>query len=174
MGLRPKRTVRIGSARGNDVLIKMPGVSARHCELHFSEDEAGGQPALCVRDVSRNGSGMRDPSLVKTDGSSLKSWEVLAKGVSRTLGDGWQLKIPLKSRKNGVQVAEAARTLTLKLGPWTACPPEAPKFSVRPPPVAVAPPPVASTIPAPAAYVPPAMPMELVKKVKHKDKEAKK
>lgn len=171
--MRNKRTVRIGSARGNDVLVKMPGISARHVELHFSEDEAGGQPALCVRDLSRNGTGMRDPSLVNSEGSSVKSWEALVKGVSRVIGEGWQLKVPLKSRKNTAQVAEAARTLTLKLGPWTACPPEAPKLSTRPPPVA-APPPVASSISATVAYAPPALPMDAAAKKAKQKKEDKK
>lgn len=152
LALRKGRTVRIGHARGNDVLIDTNGVSARHLELSFGELGADGHPQLCALDLSRNGTGIRNPAAGV--GNALSSWEALTKGEPRVLGDGWQVKLPLKSRKNGTQVLQSTRTLTLQLGHWHDCPLEPALAHLAAPPPSAAPPPALAPAARAPAYVP--------------------
>ena len=55
------RTVRIGRASANDVVIRLAGVSWNHAELKLA-DGADGKPALVVVDTSANSTGMKVPA----------------------------------------------------------------------------------------------------------------
>mmetsp|Transcript_40298 Transcript_40298/g.110958 ORF Transcript_40298/g.110958 Transcript_40298/m.110958 type:complete len:706 (-) Transcript_40298:81-2198(-) len=118
--LQPGGAIRIGGNAGNDVVLDVPGISSRHAELFLQPRPSGvmgpgppGAQMLCIRDSSRNGTGVRARPLA-ANGKPL-AWERLESGRSRVLGNGWQLKVPMKSRKGATQVPEADRTLTLHI-----------------------------------------------------------
>lgn len=102
-----RQVLRIGRKSTSDVVLDFEGVSNLHAEL-LLEGADGDTPKLCVRDSSRNGCAIRPVS----DRLS-SAWEALEKGVARAVGPGWQMKVPLKSRRGVKQLSEPERTLTV-------------------------------------------------------------
>jgi len=119
--LAPGGVVRIGRRACSDIVLDFEGVSAHHADILLQAAEGGssGQagPRLCIRDDSRNGTGVR-PGPEASDrqsASAAPAWEAVPKGSLRTLDHGWQLKVPLKSRHGKAQLPELERTLTLHI-----------------------------------------------------------
>lgn len=140
--LQPGRVLRVGRAESNEIVLKVAGVTSHHAELFLRTPEVQdpdnkGAQQLCIRDTSRNGTGVRPPpppegsTVEPTPGLDNLGWERLAKGAVRDLADGWQLKLPLRSRSGDNQLAETVRTLSLQVR-FVAAP--------QPPPVQVVPP----------------------------------
>merc|ERR1712039_950218 len=78
---------------------------------------------LCIRDESKNGTGVRPGP--HTPGADMKkgppAWEALDKGNLKALEHGWQVIVPMRSRKETSQLPESWRVLTVytgtKIGP---------------------------------------------------------
>lgn len=102
-----RQVLRIGRKSSSDVVLDFEGVSNLHAEL-LLEGADGDTPKLCVRDSSRNGCAIRPVSETLSS-----AWETLERGVARALGPGWQMKVPLKSRRGVKQLSEPERTLTV-------------------------------------------------------------
>lgn len=124
--MQPGRVLRVGRADSNAIVMKVVGVTAHHAELFLRTPEVQdpdnkGAQQLCIRDTSRNGTGVRPPpppegsTVEPTPGLDNLGWERLAKGAVRDLADGWQLKLPLRSRSGDEQVPETVRILSLQV-----------------------------------------------------------
>eukprot|EP00747_Dinoflagellata_sp_TGD_P118891 gnl/TRDRNA2_/TRDRNA2_172918_c0_seq1.p1 gnl/TRDRNA2_/TRDRNA2_172918_c0~~gnl/TRDRNA2_/TRDRNA2_172918_c0_seq1.p1 ORF type:complete len:336 (-),score=84.35 gnl/TRDRNA2_/TRDRNA2_172918_c0_seq1:26-1033(-) len=95
-----KEVVRGGRAPKHDVVFNLAGVSSNHFELRLLSsppDEHGNQvekPQLGVRDMSMNGTGLRQPGCLM---------ERLPKDVDTLVQDGALLMVPMRidSRKEG-------------------------------------------------------------------------
>jgi len=101
--LRVGNILRIGRSSANDVVLDFDGVSLYHAEL-FLRPLAGGH-GLCVRDNSKNGTGVRP-------GGS-PAWEPLRRGAFRALDHGWRLAVPLRGRR---AEPEPRGTMTVQIG----------------------------------------------------------
>lgn len=129
--LRPNGFLRIGRGVGNDLVLDFLGVSVYHAELHLlprSVGEDGQQipQCLCVRDVSKNGTAVR--SGPHAEGEGVTTWEVLKTGALRVVQHGWQVMMPVNSRKNQKQQKTIDRLLTIYVG--KKVPPAAPADSL--------------------------------------------
>ena len=83
----------LGSSR-----LGFQGISMLHTELLLSP----GGAFLCVIDHSKNGTGVRPGPEAKNSGwvgDAHPNWERLKPKTSRMLEDGWQLIVPVRSRK---------------------------------------------------------------------------
>jgi len=126
--LRSDSALRIGRGVANDIVLDFNGVSAYHAELSLQQDAVNGAAShtICIRDDSKNGTGVRPgphaPEVVLKNGA-LPAWESLVKGVNRALEHGWQLIVPMRSRKGESQMPEIMRMITVyhgsKVGPTT-------------------------------------------------------
>lgn len=121
--LRVGTTIRIGRKRNSDIVLDSEGVSALHAELSLvqteqSVDGGGDGFRLCVRDVSRNGTAVR----ACAGPAAKESWAAVKKGETCTLGQGWQIKVPMRGRRDGEQMAEDVRTITLFVSVVAAAP----------------------------------------------------
>merc|ERR1712232_1347278 len=109
-------------------VLDFNGVSVYHAELYLrkaapGEATAGGSEVLCIRDDSKNGTGVR--AGLHAPGTDIQKpppdWELLPKGTLRTLDHGWQIIVPMRSRKENSQLPESWRVLTVywgtKVGP---------------------------------------------------------
>lgn len=105
--LREKSVVRIGRGLANDIVLDFAGVSVYHARLLFRKGKAG--PEICLRDESKNGTGVRPPD----PGVAAGEWEPLKRNGVRSLGHGWQIIVPLRSRQGEKQMRESMRTLTI-------------------------------------------------------------
>jgi hypothetical protein len=115
--LRTGGVLRIGRGIANDIVLDYAGVSVYHAELYLRPNTEPGQTEqlLCVRDESKNGTGVRSgPHAL--DGKKDGDWEPLKKGALRVLEHGWQLLVPMQSRKENLQMPEAPRVLTVYIG----------------------------------------------------------
>lgn len=109
----PEMRLTLGRASTNDIVVATEKASKRHAEI-FMQPVAGGaagQLQLCVRDTSKNGTGIRP----KPAATGAGTWEYLVDGAERAIGHHWQLKVPLRSRKDGQQVLEKERTITVQI-----------------------------------------------------------
>eukprot|EP00927_Polykrikos_kofoidii_P070796 TRINITY_DN67180_c0_g1_i1.p1 TRINITY_DN67180_c0_g1~~TRINITY_DN67180_c0_g1_i1.p1 ORF type:complete len:774 (-),score=158.96 TRINITY_DN67180_c0_g1_i1:203-2524(-) len=120
--LRPGGAVRLGRSPTNDVVVNVPSISARHLEFFLrprtpeevaaGSDSPPGSQVLCVRDDgARNGSGLR--SKKPTPGGPVVPWKPLEAGSPHLCGNGYQLLVPLKSRKGDTQASKVQRTFTV-------------------------------------------------------------
>merc|ERR1719387_1875687 len=94
-----------------DLRLNLNGVSVYHSEL-FLKQEGKGKPRVCVRDNSKNGTGVGKPTADDEQG-----WQLLKRGDFKPIGNGYKLLLPFKGRKNGEMKADpvADRTLTVYL-----------------------------------------------------------
>lgn len=108
--LKVGKSIRIGRSDENDLVIKLEGVSVDHAEILAKTDGSG----FCVRDHSKNGTGLREGS---SPDDPEKPWSRLQNGGTRTVGHGWQLLIPIKGKKGdtGATLSEQSRTLTIQI-----------------------------------------------------------
>lgn len=103
--------LRIGRGVANDVVLDFDGVSVYHAEIHCQKSATG--QLLCIRDESRNGTAVRAGPHAETPNNA---WEPLKKGALRILPHGWQILMPLNSRKNTKQLVISARLLSIYVG----------------------------------------------------------
>jgi len=118
--LRAGGVLRIGRGVANDIVLDFNGVSVYHAELFLRPDTSNsGRQLLCIRDDSKNGTGVRpgphSPDAVVLRGK-VPEWESLKKGAFRVLDHGWQMIVPLRSRKGEQQMSEAPRIVTVYVG----------------------------------------------------------
>lgn len=107
--LRPGGVLRIGRGVANDVVLDFDGVSVYHAEIHLPKDGP-----LCIRDESRNGTAVRPGPHAAEKGAT--AWEPLKKSQLRILPHGWQILMPLNSRRNTKQLVVSARLLSIFMG----------------------------------------------------------
>ena len=107
--LRPGGVLRIGRGVANDVVLDFDGVSVYHAEIHLPKDGP-----LCIRDESRNGTAVRPGPHAEEQG--VTAWEPLKKSQLRILPHGWQILMPLNSRRNTKQLVVSARLLSIFMG----------------------------------------------------------
>lgn len=81
--------IRIGRSSINDVVLDFDGVSSYHAELFLRAVTIGG--GLCVRDNSKNGTGVREKGTDTT-------WESLRRGAYRPLQENCQIMVPMRGR----------------------------------------------------------------------------
>mmetsp|Transcript_5070 Transcript_5070/g.14055 ORF Transcript_5070/g.14055 Transcript_5070/m.14055 type:complete len:859 (-) Transcript_5070:283-2859(-) len=113
--LRAGGALRIGREAGMDIRLGFQGISMLHTELLLSP----GGAFLCVIDHSKNGTGVRPGPEAKNSGwvgDAHPNWERLKPKTSRMLEDGWQLIVPVRSRKGEEQLPESQRTFTIFMG----------------------------------------------------------
>lgn len=112
--------LRVGRCMASDVVLDFNGVTVYHCEIylrHSSDPNQANKHVLCVRDTSKNGTGIRPgPYGVNAEEADPYAWEPLKRDGLRVLENGWQLMVPLRSRKDNLQLPEAWRTLTIFVG----------------------------------------------------------
>lgn len=108
--LRVGGSIRIGRGKGNDIVMDFNGVSIYHCELTLVQESKRSAPKFCIRDDSKNGTGLRSPSVVPGT-----PWKQLQRGALCVLDHGWQLLVPMKGRQGENQEQESKRTLTILL-----------------------------------------------------------
>lgn len=115
--IRVGGVLRIGRGVANDVVLDFEGVSVYHAEIHLQPRAAGeaGPPLLCVRDESKNGTAVRAGPHAE-EKADADAWEPLKKGALRILQHGWQVMMPLNSRKNSKQLPVTERLITVFVG----------------------------------------------------------
>jgi len=114
--IRVGGVLRIGRGVANDVVLDFEGVSVYHAEIHLQPRAAGdaGPPLLCVRDESKNGTAVRAGP--HAEEVAAEAWEPLKKGALRILQHGWQIMMPLNSRKNSKQLPVGERLVSVFVG----------------------------------------------------------
>eukprot|EP00930_Biecheleria_cincta_P082340 TRINITY_DN72094_c0_g1_i1.p1 TRINITY_DN72094_c0_g1~~TRINITY_DN72094_c0_g1_i1.p1 ORF type:complete len:1106 (-),score=302.48 TRINITY_DN72094_c0_g1_i1:209-3526(-) len=114
--IRVGGVLRIGRGVANDVVLDFEGVSVYHAEIHLQPRATGdtGPPLLCVRDESKNGTAVRAGP--HAEEATAEAWEPLKKGALRILQHGWQIMMPLNSRKNSKQLPVGDRLVTVFVG----------------------------------------------------------
>eukprot|EP00930_Biecheleria_cincta_P094438 TRINITY_DN8552_c0_g2_i2.p1 TRINITY_DN8552_c0_g2~~TRINITY_DN8552_c0_g2_i2.p1 ORF type:complete len:1003 (-),score=217.45 TRINITY_DN8552_c0_g2_i2:142-3108(-) len=109
--LREGSVLRLGRSRANDVVLDVDGTSQFHAELFLrTAGSEGGIGGLCIRDNSKNGTGVR-PGPQSAAGApdwskSLLTgteppWEPCRRGTFRALDHGWQILAPMRSSRKG-------------------------------------------------------------------------
>lgn len=88
--LRPGGVVRIGRGQGNDCSVAVPNASLYHCDLLCLGGGTRGAMQLCVRNSSKNGTGVRSAD------ARTSPWTALAPGNLCIIDHGWQMLVPLK------------------------------------------------------------------------------
>ncbi|CAK9051761.1 unnamed protein product, partial [Durusdinium trenchii] len=102
--LREGTVVRVGRSAANDVVIDSDGVSQFHAELFIRTGAKGGVSGLCIRDNSKNGTGVRPAphgATSKMSNVDPFAWETLHRGAFRVLEDGWEVLLPMRARRGG-------------------------------------------------------------------------
>jgi len=116
--LQSGAVLRVGRAENNDLPLDFDGVSAYHAELFLRY--LRGQQYVCIRDNSKNGTGIRPGPKSKKRGSWKKGvppqWAPVPRGEYYALPNGWQMVMPLRNRKNGSQGQISTQTVTLYVG----------------------------------------------------------
>eukprot|EP00929_Paragymnodinium_shiwhaense_P001944 TRINITY_DN102153_c0_g1_i1.p1 TRINITY_DN102153_c0_g1~~TRINITY_DN102153_c0_g1_i1.p1 ORF type:complete len:385 (-),score=83.95 TRINITY_DN102153_c0_g1_i1:428-1558(-) len=120
--------VKIGRAPNNHVtLSSLDGVSTYHAEISLHEAEDG--RGLCIKDVSKNGTGIRPGPHAQLDSKrqheqanseswqAVEPWQPLQRDVLRPLHHGWQVALPYRTRKQGAgQLSDCVPVLTVYIG----------------------------------------------------------
>merc|ERR1719330_653113 len=120
--LQAGSVLRLGRHAANDFVLDCEGVSAFHAELFLrTTPSAGPEGFVCVRDNSKNGTGVRPGPEVENDPHRSEGleppWESRKRGGFCSLDHGWQLLAPLRAAKApGVKVPQSAALVTLYLG----------------------------------------------------------
>lgn len=96
-------TVKIGRGPKNDIVLNLPGISWTHLELRLPGPNSGPGQRLCVRDLSSNGTGLKD--------SPTSQAKRLTKDVDSQVVDGSVLLVPMKVNATKDNPAEALRML---------------------------------------------------------------
>lgn len=104
--LRIGEVLRVGRGPVNDFVLALGGISTCHAELFLRPREASGGEDLCVRDTSKNGTGVQS-----VGGGVPTQWKALPRGGLTRLQNGWKLLLPLKGMPK--EAAELAHTLTV-------------------------------------------------------------
>jgi len=116
--LRIGNILRIGRGPGNDIVLDFDGVSSYHAELFLRA--SGASHGLCVRDNSKNGTGIRPgpdaPDSLSWANGIEPVWETLRRGAFRSIDHGWQLVVPIKSGRGADQPPEQANIMTVYVG----------------------------------------------------------
>jgi len=116
--LRVGNILRIGRGPGNDIVLDFDGVSSYHAELFLRS--SGASHGLCVRDNSKNGTGIRPgpnaPDSLSWANGIEPVWETLRRGAFRSIDHGWQLVVPMKNGRGADQPPEQAHIMTLYVG----------------------------------------------------------
>jgi len=86
--LGAKAPIRIGRASSNDVIVDSRGVSQYHAELRLMAVQGESTPQLVLRDLSTNGTGLKQP----VSGSQAVALE---KEVDAPLRDGCEILVPM-------------------------------------------------------------------------------
>eukprot|EP00927_Polykrikos_kofoidii_P010828 TRINITY_DN14573_c0_g2_i1.p1 TRINITY_DN14573_c0_g2~~TRINITY_DN14573_c0_g2_i1.p1 ORF type:complete len:662 (-),score=160.17 TRINITY_DN14573_c0_g2_i1:156-2141(-) len=108
--------VRLGRSPLNDIVLDFDGVSVFHAELYIRQ--SGPLRILCVRDNSKNGTGIRPGPRAAggCDGELDQTWAPLQRGSFGVLEHGWQLVVPLRQRGGRKLVSESVQSLTVYIG----------------------------------------------------------
>eukprot|EP00490_Sorites_sp_Unknown_P012302 CAMPEP_0114668072 /NCGR_PEP_ID=MMETSP0191-20121206/35663_1 /TAXON_ID=126664 /ORGANISM="Sorites sp." /LENGTH=427 /DNA_ID=CAMNT_0001920291 /DNA_START=66 /DNA_END=1346 /DNA_ORIENTATION=+ len=170
--LKPGESVRLGSGRGNEVMLDYEGVSKHHAEISLREklpeevilgSDVKLPTMLSIRDLtSRNGIGIRKMPFDPENMPTLGSFERLQSATSQVLQDGCCILIPAKSRRYDKQMTVEQRLITFHVStvlvdvPVPVPPPvPTPRPVERRLPPAVAPVAPVRAVPPPRAISPP-------------------
>lgn len=109
--LRHGQAINVGRFVHNHVVLEHRGISNKHCELKLVTDGSGA-PALAIRDMSSNGTGLQPPGATGA--------VMLSKGHETPVPDGSLLVLPMKDKKGDDPAWNQRRSFTVRFGGLTA------------------------------------------------------